>query len=174
MQLRADDHLAIGRARIEAIIVLVIAFGRVEGRRLCDLGHNRVGKVFLRGGFGGLGHCTLRLVMIENSRSIVGAPIRALLVQRRRIMRAPEPVEECFVADHRWVEVDLGHLRVPRRSSADFPVAGMIHLPAHVTGLHGVDPFELFKDRFDAPETAGAKSSDGERGIDWLSHEAQP
>lgn len=170
MQLWADHHLAVGRCGVEAVIVLMIVFGGVVGAGGGDFGHNRGGEVCLCGGFGRFGGCVLSLVVVENRGAVLGAAVAALAVERRGIVPAPEPVEQCFKADDCGIVVNLRDFGMAAGARADLAVSRIFYLPAHVAGFDCVDAVQLFKDGLDAPETASTEGGDRERFVCLIGH----
>src|SRR5262245_26201584 len=87
-------------------VLLVIFLGPVKGRRGFDLGYDRAVKTAalfqLRAlGFGGR---FLRRRMIKDNRSILRTDVRSLAVARRRVMVAPENVEQLLIGNFRRIE----------------------------------------------------------------------
>ena len=95
-----DSEMA-ARAAVLLDVLLVILLGAPEGRGGSDLGHDRATEpaagleLLLHRGGGRL----LGLVVIEDGRAVLGADVRPLAIQRRRIVELPEDLQQLLVAD---------------------------------------------------------------------------
>src|SRR2546423_8206970 len=109
-------------------IALVIFFRAPELRRGLDLGYDRPIES------SALSYFLLRLFssgflfrrMIENHGTVLGADIRALPIQSRRIVVGPENVEELIVTDLRRVELQLNDLSVAGFIAANILVGRIV------------------------------------------------
>src|SRR4029453_15167951 len=86
LQLRTNHKRAVGSVWILREIILMIIFRRIEFLQRHNLGRDRV--LILRGSLllHLLGGRFLRLIGIQNDRAILRAAVRALAIQRRRIV----------------------------------------------------------------------------------------
>ena len=115
-------------------IALVVFFRAPEIRRRLDLGYDRPIE------FAALSYFLLRLFsggflfrrMIEDHGTILGADVRALPIQSRRIVVGPKNVEELIVTDLRRVELQLNDLSVAGLIAANIFVARIVFLPARI------------------------------------------
>jgi hypothetical protein len=85
------------------------------------------------------------------------ADVVALLVQRGRVVRLEEPLEQFAVADARRIERHLHDLGVARGAAAHVLVGRRLGGPARVAGNHVEHAVELFEHGFAAPEAAVAE-----------------
>ena len=109
--------------------------------------------------------------MVEDDGAVLRAGVGALPVQRRRVVRGEEDVEEVAVADDVGVEVDLDDFGVAGAPGADGVVRRVLDVAAHVAGDDAVDAAQRLHDGFDAPEAAAAEGGRGEighgNGLGW-------
>src|SRR5258705_2546801 len=91
--------------------------------------------------------------MEEDGRAVLGADVVALAVEGRGIVDGEEDAEEVLVRDLVRVVGDFHRLRMSATPAANLVVGGIGGLAADVARLHGVDPFQLVENRFQAPET---------------------
>src|SRR5713226_7126716 len=94
-ELGSDDNLAVRRKGIIAIILAVVVLGLVEGGERLDFSND--GRVEdLRGAQFLDARCSSALLLVgsvENDRAILGAHIRALTIQRGRVMRGKKNLQ---------------------------------------------------------------------------------
>ena len=115
-------------------IALVIFFRAPKLRGRLDLGHDWSIK------FAALSYFLLRLFgrgflfrrMIENHGAVLGADIRALSIQSRRIVVRPENVEELIVIDLGRIEFQLNNLSVASVIAANIFVARIVFVSARI------------------------------------------
>src|SRR5262245_36673848 len=93
-ELGADDELAVGLALVEAVIVLVVVLGLVEGAGAGDLGDDGRGEVLRGLALRSLRGFPLSFRMVEDRRAVLRADVMALPVERGRIVELPEALEE--------------------------------------------------------------------------------
>src|SRR5207247_8175700 len=93
-------------------VLLVVVLGRPEGLRGLDHGHDRPPPVGLLALPRGLSGRALLLVVDEDDRAVLVTDVPALAVELRRVVLAPEDVEELVVRDPLRVVRDLDHLGV--------------------------------------------------------------
>ena len=116
-------------------IALVVFFRAPELRRRLDLGYDRSIE------FAALGYFLLRLFgrgflfrrMIENYGTVLGADIRALPIQSRRIVVGPKNVEDLIIIDLRRVELHLDDLGMAGLIAAHIFVARIVFVASRVT-----------------------------------------
>src|SRR6185312_14420929 len=97
-------------------IPLVVFLGFVKGACRLD-GRDDGSPVATAGiasGARGSGRRLLGRGGVEDDRAILGADVRPLTVQGRRIVVVPEDLQELIVGNARWVERDLDNLGVSR------------------------------------------------------------
>ena len=135
--LGSDHSHAVGLVRIIGKVLLVIILGHVELIELHDLGDDGFApNVLVVQLFNELLSLSLLFVIvIENRRAILSAHIRALTVERGRVMDRKEYVQYVLVSDDLRVEFDLYDLRMPGPARADVAVAGVSHFSSSITGL---------------------------------------
>jgi hypothetical protein len=95
--------------------------------------------------------------MIEYDRAILRAYIGSLAVQGCGVMSFPEEVQKLFEGDLCRIIGDTSYLRMAGSAGAHLFVGRIGCGTASVPRLNGLDPFDAFKNRLNAPETAGAK-----------------
>src|SRR5215471_13194515 len=95
------------------VIILVIGLGFVKFLERNNLGDDRPRPVFLRVGFGFFGGGFLRVVAVENNRTVLRSDVVVLAIQRRGIVRFPEKFEQLAVGKFLRIEFDLDDLGVP-------------------------------------------------------------
>jgi len=66
-----------------------------------------------------LGRALLLVRVREDDRAVLGAEVVPLAVQRRRVVRLPEDVQQSRISDDGWIERDLNHFRMARLVSAN-------------------------------------------------------
>ena len=98
--------------------------------------------------------------MDEDRGTVLIPDVPTLPVQLRRIVLAPEDVEQLAVGDPLGVERDLHDLGMAGRVRADVLVGRVPGVPAGVADARPADALELPERRLDTPEAAGA-----ERGL---------
>lgn len=96
----------------------------------------------------------LRIRMREHDRPVLRADVVALPVQRGRIVRREEDLEDLAIADARRIERHVDDFRVARVAFADVAIAGIARMAARVTRLHGRHAVDVEKHGLRAPEAA--------------------
>src|SRR5438552_16251834 len=134
----------------------MIVFRLVERRRRSDLGHDRARKLSARRQLRLrlLGDSLLLVAVIENRRTVLGADVRALTVQRRRIVILPEDVEQLLVRHLRRIVDELNHFGVSRASAAHILIGRVLERPAEITDGRVLHTVYVAKGRLDSPEAA--------------------
>ena len=135
----------------------MVALGLVEFRQRGNLRHDGRTELSLRGLLGLLGGDTLSVAVIENHRAILRAGVSPLPVERGRIMRRPEDIQQTLERELLRVELDLRHLRVAGGAGANVFVGRVLLFAARVAARHGLHAVEPLKHRFGTPETAAAQ-----------------
>lgn len=161
-ELRPDHDRAVALPRIARVIVLMIVLGRpVIAVERHDLRDDRLAEHLLaleladhveRG-------IALRIRMREHDRPVLRADVVALPVQRGRIVRREEDLEDLAIADARRIERHVDDFRVARVAFADVAIAGIARMAARVTRLHGRHAVDVEKHGLRAPEAASSQRS---------------
>ena len=86
--------------------------------------------------------------------------VPTLPVQRRRIVRCEEDVEQVAVAQHVVVELDANRLGMASVAAANLLVGGIVDLAADVTAFDRVDALKVEVDRLGAPEAPAGNDCD--------------
>jgi len=137
----------------------MIFFRSPEFRRRFDLSHDRTIEPsalfnfrlrFVSSQF-------LRRRMIKNYRAILGSSIRALTIQRGRVVIRPKHVEQLIVTDLRRIEFDFDHFSVAGSVRADILVGWVFFCSPGVTNRSRQNAFQISKRFFDTPKAAGPK-----------------
>jgi hypothetical protein len=160
VQLGGDDHLAVGRARMVVKILLVIILRLVKFCERHDLSDDQVLEVLLRFGLGFLGHQLLHFVAIKDDGAIGRAHVRALAVQRGRVVCLPENVQELCIGNLRRIEFNLRHFGMAGGFGANLFVGGIGRAAAGKTAGDGNDTGQPLEDGFHAPEAAATEVGD--------------
>jgi hypothetical protein len=136
--------------------------GAVELRGGRDLRDDRAREFagFAELAFRLLGGNPLVLIGIKNYRPVLSADVRALAVERRRVMNLPKDFQQLLVRYARWVVLNLDNLGVSGLASANRSIAGIWDGAAGVSDGHIDDSGDLAKTRFDTPEASGGKYRD--------------
>jgi len=139
--LRRDDHLAVGLRGVTPEIVAVVVLSRVERGERRDLRDNRSVPHAGRGQVADdlLGDGLLLLAVVEDGGAVLRADVRALAIQRRRVVHAEKDVQQVAERDNRGVERDVDDLGVARRAAADLTVRRVDDVAARVAGLDALD-----------------------------------
>ena len=90
-------------------------------------------------------------------RPVLSSPVRSLLIQRRRIVRLEEGVEQLLIRNHFRVKHNLHALGMAGRSGADCFVIRRGHLAAGVAGDNFLHSTNLLKNGLSTPEAAGTE-----------------
>jgi hypothetical protein len=93
----------------------------------------------------------------EHDGAVLVTDVPALPVQLRRVVLAPEDVEQLLVRDPLGVVGHLDDLGVAGRVRADVLVGGVLERAALVADLSLGDAVDLTERGLDAPEAAGAE-----------------
>ena len=102
----------------------------------------------------------LLLVAIQNDGAIRRAFVRALTVQRRRVVRLPENFQQLVVGNLRGIKFNLRHLGMAGRLGADFLIGRIFRGAAGESARDGNDAGQPFKNGLHAPEAAAAEVGD--------------
>src|SRR6266852_5207746 len=152
-------------ARLDAAllqVLLVILFGAPEGARLCDLGGDWALELaagvkrllrFLCGGF-------LLRRMKENRGAVLLAEVRPLAIHLRRIVNAPESVQQLRVGNFLRIKGYLDDFGVAGGVRAHVFVCRIFLVPALVPGDGLDDSRHATKRRFNSPKTTCCKRCD--------------
>jgi uncharacterized protein len=84
--------------------------------------------------------------------------IGALPVERRRVVIAPEDIEQVVIADHVRIEGDFDNLGMAGAIRADVFVRRILGGSAHVADLGRLHSSQAAKRSFHAPKTTGAET----------------
>src|SRR5438876_4203743 len=95
--------------------------------------------------------------MIKNHGAILRPNVRALAIQRRRIVVQPKNIEKFVVADLRWVEFDLDNFGVAGFTRANVFISWVLLCSARVTSRGRSYAFQLPESFFHAPKTSRAE-----------------
>ena len=136
----------------------MILFGRIEVGKGGNLGHDwccpkiaglcfseRGERVFL-----------LLFIVVENRRSVLGACISPLTVERCGVVRAPKNMQQVAKANDGWVKVNLYDFGVARFTGTYSLIGRIFYLTPAVAGYNSVDADYVLKDSFYAPKSARA------------------
>src|SRR5512132_1554231 len=149
-----------GRARGAAAlleVLLVVVLRLVERLGRLDLRHDRrcVARLLARL------RCECRflllLVVKEHDRAVLVADVPTLPVELRRIVLAPEHLQQLVVGHALRVVRHFDDLRVAGRMRAHVFVRRILERAAAVADTRARDAVELAERRLDAPEAAGAE-----------------
>ena len=159
LHLGLDHRPAVTLTGIVEEVVLMVVLSRVVVRNRADFGDNRFGPnlLLIERLLEVLGALPLLIAVIKYRRPVLRALIRPLAVQRSRVMRHPEDLEQFIVADDLRIENDLYHLRMASEPTAYFLVGRSFGVAVRIPTLDGDHAIELLEDRLDTPETACAK-----------------
>src|SRR6185436_8721894 len=91
---------------------------------------------------------------------VLRALVRALTVERRRIVEREEHPEQVAVREDIRVEGELNDLSVTGRAAADLLIAGIRPFPAGISGHGLLDSPQLAKRRVEAPEASAAEGGE--------------
>src|SRR5437016_415978 len=108
--------------------------------------------------------------MVENGRAILCASVASLAIDRGRVVKGEEQLQDLAIGNHGRVEGDLDHLDMPGVAGAHFLIRGAGNHTAGVARYDLVHAAELLEDGFDAPETTAAEGGEfsargGSRGL---------
>ena len=95
--------------------------------------------------------------MIKNHGAILRPNVRALAIQRRRIVVRPKNIEKVVVADLRWVEFNLDGFRVAGFIRANVFISWVLFRSAGVTDRSRSYAFQFPESFFHAPKTSRAE-----------------
>lgn len=107
----------------------------------------------------------MRVILAKDDGTVLRAAVRALTVQRSRVMRFPEEAEQIVIRNLLGVEFDLDDFGVAGGVFTNFAVSRIFLRAARVTADDGLDSVKILKDGFRAPETAAAKSGEFSRSV---------
>jgi hypothetical protein len=160
--LGGDDKLTVALVWIVGEVFLVIIFSWEEGFKRHKLSDDGFGKEILGTDLfdDGFSLGFLPRGGEEYGRTVLGAHIRALAVKGGRVVDGEEDVQQIRVGDEGRVEGDLHSLGMARGAAANLFIGGRRAFTARVARDDVCDPFDLVKDRFEAPE-----ASTGENGL---------
>src|SRR5207245_4975266 len=148
-------------------IILMIVLGRPELGRRDDLRHDRFLPLRLPLRFGALGGLPLLLIVVEDRRTVLRSAVVSLLIQRRRIVKPKEVIEDLIVADLRRIEFDLQRFGMAGASGLHVFVSRLRQCAAGVAH-RGVDHTgKLANQLLDTPEASARQS--GDLGHLWAS-----
>ncbi len=116
-------------------VLLMIVFGGPEGLGGGYFGHDGPGEALLRSFAGGLRFRFLLGRMEEDGAAVLGAYVRALAVQRGRVVIVPEDFQQVVVADHRGIERYFDYFGVAGAVGADVFVRRVVEFAAGVADL---------------------------------------
>src|SRR4029079_9412947 len=140
-------------------VLLVVVLGDVEGLRRLDHRDDRLAvaarRVYLALRL--LGARALLLVLVEDDRAVLVSYVPALAVQLRRVVLAPEGLEQLLVRDPLRVVRHLHDLGVAGRVRANVLVGWVLECAALVADLGLGHAVELAERGLGAPEAAGAE-----------------
>lgn len=119
--LRRDDRHAVGLMGIIGKIFLMVIFRHVELRERRDLGDDGIRPQTRLGQFADdrLGVRALRFVVEEDCRAVLRPHVRALTVERGRVMDGEEDRQQVAERQHGGVEGHLHGFRVTGIAGAD-------------------------------------------------------
>ena len=103
------------------------------------------------------GDFLLLVVFVKDRRSVLGALVVALLVERRRVVGLPVDFQQLGKRDDLGIKLDLNDLSMARRPRADFLIGRILGLATGVTRDDLFNPFDPLKYSFGAPEASAAK-----------------
>src|SRR5437868_9217739 len=95
--------------------------------------------------------------MIKNHGAILRSNVRALAIQRRRIVVRPKNIEKVSVADLRWVEFNLDSFRVAGFIRANVFISWVLFRSARVTDCGRSYACQFPESFFHAPKTSRAE-----------------
>jgi hypothetical protein len=95
--------------------------------------------------------------MIKNHGTVLRPNVRALAIQRRRIVVRPENVEKFVIPDLRWVEFDLNNFRVAGFIRANVFISWVLFGSAGVADRGRSYTFQFPESFFYAPKTPRAE-----------------
>ena len=95
--------------------------------------------------------------MIKNHGAILRPNVRALAIQRRRIVVRPKNVEKFVVPDLRWVEFDLNNFGVAGFIRANVFISWFFFRSARVADRGRSYAFQFPESFFYAPKTSRAE-----------------
>ena len=95
--------------------------------------------------------------MIKNHGAILRPNVRALAIQRRRIVVRPKNIEKVIVADLRWVEFNLDSFRVASFIRANVFISWVLFRSARVTHRGRSYACQFPESFFHTPKTSGAE-----------------
>src|SRR6266540_285125 len=154
---RASQGGRAGRATALLEVLLVVVLRLVERLRWLDLRDDRSSPARLLVRLRTEGCLPLLVVVDEDDGAVVVADVPTLAVQLRRIVLAPEHVEQLLVRHPPGVVGHLDDLGVSGRVRADVLVGRVLERSARVADASRRDSFHLTERRLDAPEAAGAQ-----------------
>ncbi|CAD9218111.1 hypothetical protein BCEN4_1190029 [Burkholderia cenocepacia] len=173
-ELRPDHDRAIALPRVSRVIVLMIVLGRpVIAVERHDLRDDRLAEHLFALELGNHveRRVALRIRMREHDRPVLRADVVALPVQRGRIVRREEDLEDLAIADARRIERHVDDFRVAGVAFADVAIARVARMAARITRLNGRHAVDVEKHGLRAPETPASER----RGFKHLvPHEISP
>src|SRR5208283_1494028 len=166
MRCPLDSEMA-ARAAVLLDVLLVILFGAPERRGGRDFGDNRATEpaAGLEPLFQSSRCRLLGLVVIEDGRAVLSSDVGPLAVQRGRIVKLPEDLQQPLVVNLGWIKLNLNDLGMPGPVRADRLIAWVLQVAAHVADRrpgHSRRPAKCF---LNSPEAACPKRR---RGHVWL------
>ncbi len=135
-------------------VVLMIGFGRVEGRRRPDLGGDwrRESAGLIEFGDGLAGDFLLRVAGGPDAGAVLTSDVGSLPIDLRRVVHAEECVDKLAVGDAAGVEDDLDRLGVSGVAIADIAVGSAFIVALHIAAACVDDAVALLEVMLDAPE----------------------
>jgi len=129
-QLRADHQLTVGFVSMQSIVVLVIAFCRIEIHNGGDFSHDGGIENLLFGQQVNDLLCGdfLRFIMIENDGPVLSPDIVSLPVERGWVVAAEEGPEEGFERGFLRIERDADDFGMSSFSGADILVSRVLNM----------------------------------------------
>ena len=137
-------------------VVLMVAFGVVEGRSGDEFGDDRLLVELCFVELGDIGGCDFLLIVVcvEDGGAILSADVRALSILLCGVVDdAKENHEELSVSDFGRIVNDTDAFRVSRGASADEFVVGIGDMTAAVAGSDFFDADHVLIDSLNSPET---------------------
>src|SRR6516165_960969 len=95
--------------------------------------------------------------MIEDRRAILRADIHSLSVERGRVVRGKEDVEDVAERNVGRIEGNLQHLSMASGAGADLLVGRLGYAAAAVARFDPLHAAQLLEDCFQAPEAAASQ-----------------
>ena len=153
---RSHDGRAVALIRISSVVVVVLLLSNQKVEWLLNRGDNGVIVHVAHIGDHRFSRASLLLRKRHDAGPVLRPDIVALPIELGGVVDREEDLEERFVGDDAWVELDFHHLGVTGGAAADRLVGRMGVVAASVSGERRLNTVDLLVGAFNAPEAAAA------------------